>query len=155
MSHMLSLGQAARLADVGKTTVARAIQSGRLSATRKADGGYEIDPAELCRVYECKIPGATAETVAGDGRAERDATPPGTGRDAETEKALAAAEARIEGLKQVVESERRRAEEAIADRDRWAAQAERLALLAPPPAPPAVPAPPERRTFLGRIFRAA
>ena len=144
MSHMLSLGQAARLANVGKTTVARAIQSGRLSATRKDDGGYEIDPAELCRVYDCRLPGTTPETGSDDGRAERDATPAGTGRDPETEKALAAAEARIEGLKQVVEAERRRADEAVADRDRWAAQAERLALLAPPPAPPAMPAVPAK-----------
>lgn len=155
MSHMLSLGQAARLANVGKTTIARAIASGRLSATRREDGGYEIDPAELCRVYDCRPPGTTPETGPGDGRAELDATPAGTGRDPETEKALAAAEARIEGLRQVIEAERRRADEAVADRDRWAAQAERLALLAPPPVPSAstaAPVLPVRRGFLERLL---
>lgn len=148
MSHMLSLGQAARLANVGKTTIARAIQAGRLSASRKEDGGYEIDPAELCRVYDCKVP-ATGETVTGDGRAERDATPAETGRDIELEKALAAAEAKIEGLRAVVEAERRRADDAVADRDRWASQAESLALLAPPPVP-ASPAP--KQGILARLL---
>lgn len=153
MSHMLSLGQAAKLAQVGKTTISRAIQAGRLSATRRDDGGYAIDPAELCRVYDCKVSEGTPETVAGDGSVERDATPVRPGRDPETEKALAAAEARIEGLRQVVEAERRRADEAIADRDRWAAQAERLAVLAPPPG--SAQAGSElrpRRSVLSRLF---
>ena len=47
---MLSLGQAARLARTSKTTMTRAIQSGRVSATRRDDGRYEIDPSELVRV---------------------------------------------------------------------------------------------------------
>ena len=49
---MLSLGQAARLVRTSKTTLKRAIKAGRLSATRRDDGGYQIDPAELARVYE-------------------------------------------------------------------------------------------------------
>lgn len=47
----LSLGEAARVAGVSKSTINRAISRGRLSANRKDDGSYEIDPAELCRVY--------------------------------------------------------------------------------------------------------
>ena len=49
---MLSLGQAARLVRTSKTTLRRAIKDGRLSATRRDDGGYQIDPAELARIYE-------------------------------------------------------------------------------------------------------
>jgi excisionase family DNA binding protein len=49
---MLSLGQAARLVRTSKTTLKRAIKDGRLSATRRDDGGYQIDPVELARVYE-------------------------------------------------------------------------------------------------------
>ena len=45
-----SLGQAARLVGRSKTTIHRAIKSGRLLAARTADG-YEIDPAELERVF--------------------------------------------------------------------------------------------------------
>lgn len=46
-----TLGQAARAADVSKTTIQRAIKSGRLSASRQEDGSYVIDPAELHRVF--------------------------------------------------------------------------------------------------------
>jgi hypothetical protein len=46
-----SLGQAARAAGRSKTTINRAIKSGRLSASRRDDSSYEIDPAELSRAY--------------------------------------------------------------------------------------------------------
>ena len=46
-----SLGQAARAAGRSKTTIHRAIKSGRLSAAKTERGGYEIDPAELSRAY--------------------------------------------------------------------------------------------------------
>jgi DNA-binding transcriptional MerR regulator len=46
-----TLGQAAKAADVSKTTIQRAIKSGRLSASRQDDGSYVIDPAELHRVF--------------------------------------------------------------------------------------------------------
>jgi hypothetical protein len=49
MGH--SLGQAAKAAARSKTTMHRAIASGRLSATRAANGGWSIDPAELARVF--------------------------------------------------------------------------------------------------------
>jgi Helix-turn-helix domain len=46
-----TLGQAARAADVSKTTIQRAIKSGRLSASRQQDGSYVIDPSELHRAF--------------------------------------------------------------------------------------------------------
>lgn len=46
-----TLGQAARVAQRSKPTIARAIQRGRLSAFKTEDGSYRIDPAELFRVY--------------------------------------------------------------------------------------------------------
>jgi hypothetical protein len=55
---MLSLLEAAR--KIGITTLAKAIKSGRLSVSRKGDGSYEIDPAELARVYSFSAPGETA-----------------------------------------------------------------------------------------------
>ena len=48
---MLSLGQAAKQVGKTKTTLTKAIQSGRLSASRNDQGHYCIDPAELFRVY--------------------------------------------------------------------------------------------------------
>jgi hypothetical protein len=50
---MVSLGQAARLAGLGKTTLARAIKAGRLSATRRDDGGYQIDGPSLSGFTRC------------------------------------------------------------------------------------------------------
>jgi hypothetical protein len=49
-----TLGEAAKATGNSKTTIHRAIKSGRVSATRKDDGSYEIDPAELHRVYPPK-----------------------------------------------------------------------------------------------------
>ena len=46
-----SLGEAAKELGVSKPTVQRAIKSGRLSATRREDGSYDIDPAELHRAF--------------------------------------------------------------------------------------------------------
>ena len=55
--HMrpITLGQAAKLTRTSKTTVTRAIKSGRLFAERRFDGSYRIDPAELSRVFEIDI----------------------------------------------------------------------------------------------------
>ena len=47
-----SLGQAAKAAGRSKTTIHRAIASGRLSASRTDHGDYSIDPSELARVFQ-------------------------------------------------------------------------------------------------------
>jgi len=46
-----TLGQAAKAVGRTKPTLAKAIKTGRLSASRADDGSYRIDPAELHRVY--------------------------------------------------------------------------------------------------------
>lgn len=48
---ILTLRQAAELTGKSKSTLTRAIKSGRLSASRDGDGMYAIDPAELARAY--------------------------------------------------------------------------------------------------------
>lgn len=48
---ILTLRQAAELTGKSKSTLTRAIKSGRLSASRDAEGMYAIDPAELARAY--------------------------------------------------------------------------------------------------------
>ena len=120
---MLTLGQAARRASVGKTTFTRAIKAGRLSATRRDDGGYEIDPSELSRVYN-----VTPETVPATGHAVHRATPEGdrsgTPSDPELTTHLAVAEAELRAMKDMLTELRQ-------SRNDWKAQAERLA-LAPP-----------------------
>ena len=86
---MLTLGQAARIAGKGKTTLTRAIQAGRLSATRRDDGGYLIDPSELSRVYD-----VTPERL----EPARRETP----RDPELETRLALAEAELRAIKDML-----------------------------------------------------
>lgn len=51
----LSLGQAAKTANKSKSTINRAIKAGKLSAQRKEDGSYRIDPAELFRVWPAPL----------------------------------------------------------------------------------------------------
>jgi excisionase family DNA binding protein len=65
---MVTLGEAARLTGLGKTTLARAIKSGRLSAARTDLGSYQIDPSELARIYPFSAPTeAAGATVAATG----------------------------------------------------------------------------------------
>lgn len=52
---MLSLREAAQLCGRGKSTIQAAIKAGKLSAGRNEQGGYEIDPAELHRVFEFNV----------------------------------------------------------------------------------------------------
>ena len=46
---MYTLGQAAKAAGCSKATISRAIKNGKLSATRRDDKTYAINPAELDR----------------------------------------------------------------------------------------------------------
>ena len=112
----LTLGQAARLVGVGKTTLTRAINSGRLSATRRADGSYLIDPTELTRVYSVKpeTPSQSAPTMQ---HAISTMTPDMTAR-------LVMLEAEVGGLKALLD-------EVKQARNDWKDQAARLALLGP------------------------
>nr|CRY94164.1 hypothetical protein [uncultured prokaryote] len=47
----LTLSQAAKAISKSKSTLNRAIKSGRLSAVRNEDGTFSIDPSELARVF--------------------------------------------------------------------------------------------------------
>jgi hypothetical protein len=46
-----TLGQAAKATGKTKTAIANAIKNGRISANKDDSGRYQIDPAELHRVY--------------------------------------------------------------------------------------------------------
>src|SRR5215213_5539751 len=49
---MITLGNAAKQLGVSKPTLSKAISRGHLSATRREDGSFAIDPAELVRWWE-------------------------------------------------------------------------------------------------------
>ena len=51
-----TLRQAAEVAHCSKSTIQRALKSGKLSAQRKDDGSYSIDPSELARVFTLTAP---------------------------------------------------------------------------------------------------
>ena len=68
-----TLGEVARSTGLGKTTLASAIKAGRLSATRTDLGSYQIDPAELARLYPFPVPTVAAgATVSATGTVHRD-----------------------------------------------------------------------------------
>jgi hypothetical protein len=46
-----TLGEAVKATGVSKTSLHRAIRSGRISATKTENGSYEIDASELFRVF--------------------------------------------------------------------------------------------------------
>jgi hypothetical protein len=66
---LLSLREAAERAGSSKSTIFRYIKSGRLSASRGDDGAFQIDPAELARVF---TPQPSHKERAGSVSMERD-----------------------------------------------------------------------------------
>jgi hypothetical protein len=104
---VLSLDQAARLTELGKITITRAIKCSWLSARRKEDGSYEIDsvdPEPLARRLHPLIPWRVARRA--DVRA-----------DEELRRRVALAEERLTDLKAALEDMR-------AQRDAWQAMAQ-------------------------------
>lgn len=69
-SHYLTLGQAAKLSQVAKSTITRAIDKGHLSAAHKIGNSYRIDPAELQRWQETRV-----QPLQQDSSGGREATP--------------------------------------------------------------------------------
>lgn len=70
---MYSLKAAAEAAGVGKPAILKSIKKGRVSAKKNAKGQWEIDPAELHRVYP-----PVSGTGSGNGSGERQETVEGT-----------------------------------------------------------------------------
>lgn len=66
---MYSLREAADAVGKGKPAILKAIKSGRISARKNDLGQWEIDPAELHRVYS-----AVSGTASGNGSGEREET---------------------------------------------------------------------------------
>jgi len=57
----LTPAQAGALVGMTKAGIIRAIHTGKLSATRNEHGNFEIDPAELFRVYEAVATGDNSD----------------------------------------------------------------------------------------------
>lgn len=111
----LSLSQAAKETGKSKSTINRAIKTGKLSATRHQDGTYSIAASELFRAFPI---GTTKGSEWVDTQPVKE--PDGT------------AHVRIESLEAALQREREINADLMADRDHWRQQATAL-LAAPPP----------------------
>lgn len=110
---MLTLGEAAKHSGISKATLSRAIKSGRMSARRNDKGGFDIDPAELFRVFP--------RNSSSNSSMEQTVTPVETG-DATGE--TAALRAEIQGLKAQLSLMREHMADTKEQRDKWQQQAE-------------------------------
>src|SRR5512144_1568478 len=117
---MYTLGTAAKATGKSKSTILRAIQNGLISAIKGPYGNYQIDPAELHRVYPPVASGGAAQPAT-----PTDAPSVGT-LDAtllqaeirELQAKLEAAEQRLKDRAEVVEDLRRRLDAEAEERRR-------------------------------------
>ena len=105
---MLSLSEAAIAAGIAKSTIWRAVKARRIRASRTVTGTYQVDPAELFRVFpampknvEMRQPAPAIETAL-----------------------KPALEAQISALKEVSSLLKEQLEDTRKDRDAWRTQAE-------------------------------
>jgi hypothetical protein len=109
----LTLGEASKETEVQKSTLSKALKSGKLSYVEKTSAGYQIDPSELFRVYPRKPQSTVADTIA----SERLDTP-------ENNPDFIRLQVEVEQL-------RERLAETQVQRDNWQTQAMQLALPKP------------------------
>ena len=104
----LTLGKAAREAGVAKSTISKALASGKLSYREKNSDGYKIDPAELFRVYPKTAKTDADQLLSNDWRQDE--------VGAETLHYSAKFEIQLAGLKSLIGEKDRRISDLEADR---------------------------------------
>jgi hypothetical protein len=138
-----TLGEAAKATGISKASISRAITSGRISATKKDDGSFSIEPVELHRVYPPKSAVPVAETA--DGSIRNSDADTRNGSDSNVLQArLDAALEQLRDRDGTIGDLRQRLDRS--DEERREAQARVIGLLAGP-------GPTEsKRGFFGRLF---
>lgn len=111
---LLTLSQAARSISKSKSTLNRAIKSGRLSAVRNENGTFSIDPSELARAFPQNAP-ERASLAHHDVHSERPRT--------EDSSRIAMLEQLLAREREALAREREVSADLKEDRDRWRAQA--------------------------------
>ena len=115
----LSAGEAAKAAGVVKSTISKALQSGKLSYAEKGPDGYKIDPAELFRVFPKTSETGSEKPPSNDWKPSENPT--------ETGVYASVLEAQLEGLKALIAEKERRISDLEADREQLREDRNRLA----------------------------
>lgn len=110
----LTLGEAAKSAGRTKPTILNAIKKGRISAKKNDAGSWQIDPAELHRVYPAVSPNGLTENKILHGE-----TPSNTNDNR-------VLQVEVEKLKEQLAREKELNEDLMKDRDEWRRQATAL-----------------------------
>ncbi len=131
-----TLGEAAKATGKSKPTIQEQIKKGRISAVKDDLGRYQIDPAELHRIY----PPVQKE--------EPETEQSLTGRLAEKEAEIKALQTRLEAISELKGRIENECEDLREDRNFWRLQARAL------PAPEASAQKPtsSKKGFLRRLF---
>ena len=129
----LTLGQAAEQCGRSKATISKACKSGRLSYEKGEGGSFQIDPAELVRVFPERD---TVEQALPTSNGKAKGTNTGVNAVAVE---LAETRAKLEASERMLSDARERADDLKAERDKWQGQAERLLLERPAPTPEHAP----------------
>ena len=137
---MYSLKQAAEAAGRGKPAILKAIKSGRVSAKKNEIGQWEIDPAELHRVYP-----PVTEDVSGTSSGKRQETPKETLEIKVLETKVEALEQQLNREQETVNDLRRRLDAESEERRSANEECRKLTMMLTDQRP-------KKKTVLDRIF---
>lgn len=128
-----SVSRAARETGLSKSTISRAIKSGRISATRQHDGSYHIEPAELFRVYPRGVAQPSSDARHDASRNAHEEAPASSSNEVELLKLKLAMTEEL--LLQERENSKRQQETVQDLRKRLDAATDKVLALAQPPQP--------------------
>ena len=137
---MYSLKQAAEAAGRGKPAILKAIKNGRVSAKKNDMGQWQIDPAELHRVY----PPVTGDTT-GTSSGKRQETPQETLEIKVLETKVKALEEQLDRERETVNDLRRRLDAESEERRTANDECRKLTMMLTDQRP-------KKKTVLNRIF---
>ena len=109
-----TLGEAAKVTGKSKATISKAIKRGSISAAKNDKGAFEIDPAELHRVYPINVDN------------EQNETPKLTQISSENEGLIRELQARLEAAQERLSDKEAVITDLREDRDKWRQQATTL-----------------------------
>jgi excisionase family DNA binding protein len=163
---MITLGNAAKQLGLSKPTISKAISRGHLSATRRDDGSFAIDPSELMRWWEgakhrfhsqrvSHLQPSThsddSETADGNAVDSHKGDNPGNGESNPVLIQIARLEAELAGVRELLKVHREQIDDLRGERDKLLGQVDAThRLLTHHQSQSASPAP-ERRSWWKRL----